>query len=134
MGYTSFDRFEMMSSTIPVIIQLGFIIILGIIVLMAIKGMAQWNKNNNSPVLDVNAKVVAKRLAIGHHTHHHGDDMAMHHTSSSTTYYATFEVESGDRIELNVPSLEYGMLVEGDVGKLTFQGTRYKFFERRLAK
>ena len=25
---------------------------------------------------------------------------------------------------------EYGMLVEGDIGKLTFQGTRYHGFER----
>jgi hypothetical protein len=54
----------------------------------------------------------------------------MHHTSSSTTYFTTFEVESGDRMELRVPEKEYGMLVEGDTGRLTFQGTRYKGFER----
>ena len=50
--------------------------------------------------------------------------------SSSTTYFATFEVESGDRMELKVSDKEYGMLAEGDIGKLTFQGTRYKSFER----
>ena len=26
---------------------------------------------------------------------------------------------------------DYGMLVEGDIGKLSFQGTRYLGFERR---
>lgn len=54
----------------------------------------------------------------------------MHHTSSSTVYYATFEVESGDRMEFGVPNKEYGLLVEGDRGRLTFQGTRYLGFER----
>jgi len=42
----------------------------------------------------------------------------------------TFLVESGDRIELCVSGTEYGMLVEGDTGRLTFQGTRYLSFER----
>lgn len=47
-----------------------------------------------------------------------------------TTYYATFQVESGDRMELEVDDSDYGMLVEGDTGKLSFQGTRYLGFER----
>ena len=47
-----------------------------------------------------------------------------------TRYYATFEVESGSRIELAVRGEEYGMLAEGDRGRLTFQGTRYQGFER----
>lgn len=46
-------------------------------------------------------------------------------------YYVTFEVESGDRMELHVPGREYGQLAEGDKGKLSFQGTRYLGFERR---
>ena len=39
-------------------------------------------------------------------------------------------VESGDRVELTVSGSDYGMLVEGDIGKLSFQGTRYLGFER----
>jgi hypothetical protein len=35
-------------------------------------------------------------------------------------------------MELQVDGSEYGMLVEGDQGRLTFQGTRYLGFERRL--
>ena len=50
------------------------------------------------------------------------------HISHSTTYYVTFQVESGDRMEMLVSGMEYGMLVEGDYGKLTFQGTRYLDF------
>ena len=56
----------------------------------------------------------------------------MMHTTSSTRYYATFQVESGDRMELYIPRNEYGLLAEGDRGKLTFQGTRYLGFERSI--
>ena len=44
--------------------------------------------------------------------------------------YVTFQVESGDRIEFIVTGSEYGMLAEGDRGKLSFQGTRYFSYER----
>lgn len=36
----------------------------------------------------------------------------MHHNHTFTTYYVTFEVESGDRMELHVSGQEYGLLVE----------------------
>lgn len=122
--------FDFMFTVIPVIVVLGFIVVFGYIIVTAIKGGVQWNKNNNSPVLTVGAKIAAKRMALNRHHHHHGSNMSMHHSSSSTTYYVTFEVESGDRMELHVPDKEYGMLIEGDMGRLTFQGTRYKGFER----
>ncbi|MBS7029426.1 MAG: DUF2500 domain-containing protein [Faecalibacterium prausnitzii] len=48
----------------------------------------------------------------------------------SPRLYVTFQVESGDRMELEVDGSDYGMLVEGDIGKLSFQGTRYLGFER----
>jgi len=54
----------------------------------------------------------------------------MGHTTTSTTYYATFQMESGDRMELRLDGYEYGMLAEGDRGKLSFQGTRYLSFEK----
>lgn len=75
-------------------------------------------KNKNSPLLTVLAKVAAKRIHVrGDHSH--------------TTYYVTFEVQSGDRMELRVDGKEYGMLVEKDFGLLSFQGTRYISFERQ---
>jgi len=52
------------------------------------------------------------------------------HTTTSTRYFATFQVESGDRMELQMNGQDYGMLVEGDRGRLTFQGTRYLDFQR----
>jgi hypothetical protein len=36
-------------------------------------------------------------------------------SSASTWYYVTFQVESGDRMELAVRGSDYGMLAEGGV-------------------
>ena len=91
-----------------------------------IKGLGEWNKNNHSPKLSVPVTVVAKRTNVSRR--HHGEH---HHTSTSTTYYVTFQVESGDRMELHVSGSQYGLIVEGDQGKLTFQGTRFLNFERQ---
>lgn len=113
---------------IPAIVTLGFIVVFGFFIVTAVKGAKQWNYNNKQPVLTVAAKVVSKRTNVSSSMHNHGDGMAHH--SSTTTYYATFEVESGDRMEFHVNGSEYGMLVEGDRGKLTFQGTRYLGFRR----
>ena len=120
-GY-GFDMFSIMFSIV-------FIIVIGMFVVTAIKGIGQWNKNNNSPRLTVPATVVAKRTNVSHHNH--AGTNGHHHHSNSTTYYVTFQVESGDRMELHLSGHEFGMLVEGDKGKLSFQGTRYLGFERQ---
>jgi hypothetical protein len=122
--------FSLIFSIVPIFIVIVFILVFGTIIISAVKGLTQWNKNNHSPILTVEANVVAKRMAVSNHTHHHGNDMAMDHHYTSTTYYVTFEFQSGDRLELTIPSQEYGYLVEGDRGRLTFQGTRFQGFER----
>lgn len=120
-GY-GFDMFGIMFSIV-------FVIVIGIFIVTAVKGIGQWNKNNNSPRLIVPATVVAKRTNVSHHNH--AVTNGHHHHSTSTTYYVTFQVESGDRMELHLSGHEFGMLVEGDKGKLSFQGTRYLGFERQ---
>lgn len=103
-----------------------FAIVISTFIFVAVKGIKQWKNNNNSPRLTVEASIVTKRTNVSRH-HHSGT----HHSHSSTTYYVTFQVESGDRIEFMVSGYEYGMLVEGDFGKLSFQGTRYLGFTRQ---
>ena len=71
------------------------------------------------------ANVVAKRTA-----HRRTMSNKRYSGRDYTNYYATFQFESGDRLELELQGREYGMIVEGDKGKLTFQGTRYLGFER----
>ena len=120
-GYNDFDTgFGMEFQLFNVMFFLIFFLILGMFLFMIVKGLSTWNKNNQSPRLTVDATVVAKPH------HHNGDNMATH----STWYYATFQVESGDRMEFAVDGMEYGMLAEGDMGKLSFQGTRYLSFQR----
>ena len=104
---------------------LVFGLILSVFVFAFVSSVKEWHKNNNSPRLTVPARIVAKRTNVSHHNHASGHG---HHTS--TSYYVTFEFESTDRLELQVRGNEYGLLVEGDFGKLSFQGTRYLGFER----
>ena len=121
MGFEIFGVFA-------VLFGIVFVLAIGIILVGLLRGLSTWNKNNNSPRLTVTAKVVSKRMSVSHHRHANAGDATGAHgysTSSSTWYYVTFEVESGDRMELSVTGPEYGMLAEGDMGKLSFQGTRY---------
>ena len=122
------DGFSVMTSVFPFLFFIVFGIILIVFVVTFVRGIGEWHKNNNSPRLTVPAKVVSKRTSVSH-GHHHSASGHMP-TTGSTWYYATFEVESGDRMELALSGSEYGMLAEGDTGKLTFQGTRYLSFER----
>ncbi len=120
--------YQAMFSLYPAMFGIVFLFAIGFFLVIAVKGVSQWGKNNRSPVLTVDATVVAKRADVSHH--HHNNANAGVHTTSSTSYYVTFQVESGDRMELHVSGYEYGSLVEGDAGKLKFQGTRYLGFER----
>jgi hypothetical protein len=105
-----------------------FGLVIAVFVVALVRGLLQWDRNNHSPRLTVDATVVAKRTHVSGH-HRHGSNGSYHH-STSNSYYVTFQFESGDRLEMHVPGSEFGMLIEGDAGKLTFQGTRYLSFER----
>lgn len=124
IGFSGFNTgFNLVSIMVTVI----FVVVIGMFIVIAVKGISQWNKNNHSPRLTVAATIVSKRTNVSHHNHH---GTGMHHTTTSTTYYVTFQVESGDRMELQMSGQEFGMLMEGDRGNLSFQGTRYLGFER----
>lgn len=112
-----------------IMFALAFFLVIGMFLVFAVKGIAQWNQNNHSPRLTVPAVIVAKRTNVIRH--HHGGAGGHHHHHTSTSYYVTFQFGGGDRMELLVSGSEYGMLVEGDQGDLSFQGTRYLGFERK---
>ena len=99
--------------------SLVFWLILIVIVVQLVRGAIQWGRNNASPRLTVEATVVSRRERTWHNQHNYG-----------STYYATFQLESGDRMELKIPERDIGMLAEGDRGQLTFQGTRFLGFAR----
>ena len=95
-----------------------FGLVLAIFISTLVKAGKQNRKNNNSPRITSQATVVTKRTNVwGDHSH--------------TNYYATFQFASGDRLELQIPHDRFGYLVEGDRGKLYFQGTRFLDFQRQ---
>ena len=127
MFYAGFDM--LFSILFPIL----FLVVLGMILYTIIGNISTWNKNNHSPRLTVPATVVAKRTDVPHSSSANAGDMSSAHgydTSTFTSYYVTFQVESGDRMEFEVDGSDYGLLVQGDIGKLSFQGTRYLGFER----
>ena len=122
--------FGMIEFLFPIFFIAIFGMVMFVFVNAAVKGIKEWKTNNASPRLNVDAKVVAKRTSVSHHQN--SDGVGGMHSGTSTSYYATFEVESGDRMELHLSGREYGMLAEGDTGRLSFQGTRYLGFERSI--
>ena len=120
-GFAGFGLFGIMFTLV-------FVLVTGTFIVIAVKGIRQWNQNNHAPKLTVPATIVAKRTNVSRH--HHGD-AGHHHHHTSTSYYVTFQVESGDRMELRVTGQQYGLLIEGDRGRVSFQGTRYLGFERK---
>lgn len=87
------------------------------------KNIGQYIENEKSPVLTVPATIVDMRTR-SHHSHAGGH----HHRRYS--YHVTFELENGERKELRMLRYDYRELAVGDSGMLTYQGTRYKGFER----
>ena len=112
-----FGLFAIMEFIFPIMFILFFILFAVIV----IRSLMQWNKNNHAPRLTVEATVVGRRQ--------HRSSGSQNH-SGHTSYYITFQVESGDRMELAIPVSDFGYIVEGDRGRLTFQGTRFLSFER----
>ncbi len=108
---------DLMFSIFPILFLAMFGLVFGMIVSTLFKNAKQNHTNNNSPRITSEAEVVAKRTKVW------GDH-------SRTVYFATFQFESGDRLELEIPHSRFGYLVEGDKGKLTFQGTRFLEFQR----
>ena len=62
-----------------------FLLLIGVVVFVIVSNIARAARDRASPRLTVQARVVAKRAQVWNHY---------------TYYYATFEVESGDRMEL----------------------------------
>ncbi|MFZ3589485.1 DUF2500 domain-containing protein [Bacillus sp. DJP31] len=109
----------------PLIFQIFFFgiffVIFGFIIFAIGSGILIWVRNNNSPVLVERVRVLSKRTKVS----------GGRETSARTSYYVTFGLEgSGERVELQVSGEESGIIIEGDKGDLTHQGTRYQGFHR----
>lgn len=115
--------FGLFDAMFPIMFFLTFALVFGTIIFTLIGSLRQWNKDNHSPRLTVPATVVGRR-------EHRSRSGSREHRHYTTRYYITFQFESGDRLELHIPSNQFGYIVEGDRGNLTFQGSRFLSFER----
>lgn len=107
---------------------LVFVLVIGLFIYAVVQAILRKQENDASPRLTVLARVVSRRQEVTHHARNMND--GVYHTSSTTRYFVTFQVESGDRMELELDGSDFGMLAEGDEGRLSFQGTRFLDFQR----
>ncbi|WP_019120030.1 DUF2500 domain-containing protein [Brevibacillus massiliensis] len=114
----------------PPFFLLFFLAVAGFILFGILRTVRYYVKNATSPMLTTRARVIAKRIEVTGHTSMHNNEA---HRHSRTYYYVTFETPSGERMELVTSGREYGLLVEGDEGVLTYQGEWYKSFQRSQA-
>jgi hypothetical protein len=114
------------------IVMALFIIVFGGVIVFALVKMIQsalvWLKNSRSPVLTENVKAVDKREKLSRQRQRVAGGVSIRTTTM--IYYVTFEFEDGRRVEMVVPANDYGYIAEGDTGRLTYQGTWYKGFEK----
>ena len=117
-------------SILPVMFVITFAIIIFLIIAVIVSSLRTNARNNAAPRLKSQAKVVSRRINVHGNSYNQANIHRMHEGHTSTDYYITFEFEQGSRKEFQVNNYEYGTLIEGDIGILEHQGSRYFGFER----
>ena len=116
---------DTMNVVIPIFVMAMFVLVIGVFLFVLFQSISRSRRNAKSPRITAPASLVAKRYSV------RAGSAASGAGHAYGRYYMTFEFESGDRMEFAVPSDIYGLSVEGDRGKLTFQGTAFLGFERQ---
>ncbi|WP_409484426.1 DUF2500 domain-containing protein [Arsenicicoccus dermatophilus] len=101
--------FASIFAVVPVLVLLGFVVVVGSIVYRAVRYAAATPQTER-------AVCVAKRLRVSG-----GGSVGDVRSRASTSYFATFDLADGRRLELQVPERDYGLLAEGDRGTLTWR-------------
>ena len=106
-------------SGFDILIFLILFLALSAVIVYCFQQFTQWQRNRTAPRLNVGADVVSKR----------GDSRGnADEPPPNGAYFVTFEMESGDRMELKLPGRDFRRIAEGDCGRLTFQGSRFIAF------
>lgn len=112
--------FNMMHTMVPFLAMAIFALVIIVFIVIIATNMKRNSYNNRQPRITTDATIVSKRTHVRGNDHYYTD------------YFITFEFESGDRSEMQVAEDQYGILVEGDAGKLTFQGRRFLSYLRAI--
>lgn len=106
----------------PWVLQLILVLIVCFVAYTLVMQIKIWITNYTSPVESRLATAVTKRTEVwGGRGYLAG---------TRTSYYVTFEFRDGSRTELEVKPKAHAMIVEGDTGELSYQGTRFRGFVR----
>lgn len=132
-GVCSMEEFNLsglLDRIFPAVLAVAFGLAAIAVLVLTVKLTLYLYAYFKSPKKTLKAVVVGKRADVSYDhgwTKANGRDGKFH---TYSTYFTTFEMENGDRIELEMQGPAYGLLVNGDVGELTFKGSRYIDFER----
>jgi hypothetical protein len=108
-----------------IVVAVAFAALLATPVVIAVLRVARRRRRiAASPHLRAEAVVVDKRTKV----------IANDRGPTDQTYFATFQFPDGNRLELEVPGSESGLLVVGDQGALDWQGPRYLGFAREILR
>lgn len=99
------------------------LLIIAVIIFKILKAVIEWRRNEQQPVLTVQSEVASKRMKTSRAIH-------KPHHKVTADYYASFKIEENKTLEFLLTKKEFEQLNEGDVGKLTFQGTMFQRFEK----
>ncbi|WP_340023103.1 DUF2500 domain-containing protein [Paenibacillus sp. FSL K6-1096] len=104
------------------VLQLILVLIACFVAYTIVMQIKIWITNYTSPVESRLATAVTKRTEVWGGRGY----LAGTHTS----YYVTFEFRDGSRRELQVKPKAHALIVEGDTGELSYQGSRFRGFAR----
>lgn len=104
------------------VLQLILVLIACFVAYTIVMMVKTWITNYTSPVESRLATAVTKRTEVWGGRGY----LAGTHTS----YYVTFEFRDGSRRELEVKPKAHALIVEGDMGELSYQGSRFRGFAR----
>lgn len=130
IGYGGFGMANAMFTIVPIFIGVVFVLILAGIAVQAVRGAAPVEAEQRRPGADSGGGGGGQAHGRAHLPPPGGLSTAGRHASSRTIHYATFPGGERGPVELEAADMEYCLLVEGDRGRLTFQGTRFQGFRR----
>ncbi|MDO4788497.1 MAG: DUF2500 domain-containing protein [Johnsonella sp.] len=107
-----------------------FVVAVGAILLIFVFRLRTWDRDNKSPRLTVDARVLSKNEKTT--SEEKVDKQGHYYYLNIPHYFLTFQVESGDKMSFEVGEGDYRTVSEGDFGKLSFQGTRYFGFVKNF--
>lgn len=113
--------FDFMFNIMPFFFFIVFGLVITVFIVIGIRALSEWTRNNSQPVTAGHAMAVDKRIRRW------GGAL---NSRAQTSYHITFQFEDGFRQEFRITGRVYGQITRGDSGTLIYQGTRYHNFQR----